>query len=270
MDDYEKLGVFYLGKRYDAHEKSRTDETILYDSKDLVTHAVCVGMTGSGKTGLCIDLIEEAAIDRIPVIAIDPKGDLANLLLAFPSLDADSFLPWISQDECRRKGLSAEEMATKTATDWKNGLQEWQQDGDRIQRLKDAAEFAIYTPASNAATPLSIMHSFDCPDSSVLEDSDMLREQINCTATSILALLSLEADPLKSKEHILLSSILSYEWKAGRNLNLYTLVENSQSAIQAAWRDAIGFNLSGRGSLSIRHVDQQSARRSRVRELARG
>ncbi|MBY0549860.1 MAG: hypothetical protein K2W95_21485 [Candidatus Obscuribacterales bacterium] len=225
MDDYEKLGVFYLGKRYDPHTKSRTEETILYDSKDLVTHAVCVGMTGSGKTGLCIDLIEEAAIDRIPIIAIDPKGDLANLLLTFPSLDANSFLPWISQDECRRKGIAAEELASQIASQWKNGLQEWQQDGDRIQRLKDAAEFTIYTPASNAATSLSIMHSFDCPDSSVLEDSDLLREQINCTATSILALLSLEADPLKSKEHILLSSILSYEWKAGRDLNLYTLVE---------------------------------------------
>lgn len=225
MDDYEKLGVFYLGRRYDPGQKCRTNEPILYDSKDLVTHAVCVGMTGSGKTGLCVNLLEEAAIDSIPVIAIDPKGDLANLLLTFENLDAESFLPWISQDECRRKGLSAEQLASQTANDWKNGLQEWQQDGNRIKRLKDAAEFAVYTPASNAANSLSIMHSFDCPDPSVLEDSDMFREQINCTATSILALLSLESDPLKSKEHILLSSILSYEWKAGRNLNLYTLVE---------------------------------------------
>lgn len=225
MDDYEKLGVFYLGRRYDPRQKCRTNEPILYDSKDLVTHAVCVGMTGSGKTGLCVNLLEEAAIDSIPVIAIDPKGDLANLLLTFENLDAESFLPWISQDECRRKGLSAEQLASQTANDWKNGLQEWQQDGNRIKRLKDAAEFAVYTPASNAANSLSIMHSFDCPDPSVLEDSDMFREQINCTATSILALLSLESDPLKSKEHILLSSILSHEWKAGRNLNLYTLVE---------------------------------------------
>lgn len=225
MDDYEKLGVFYLGKRFDLSTKARTDEVILYDSKDLLTHAVCLGMTGSGKTGLCINLIEEAAIDRIPVLAIDPKGDLSNLLLTFPDLDPQSFVPWMDADECRRKQLTVEQMAEQTATAWRNGLQEWQQSGERIRRLKESAQFTIYTPASNAGTPLSIMHSFDCPDASVMEDSDTLREQISCTATSILALLSMEADPVKSKEHILLSSILNFEWKAGRDLNLYTLVE---------------------------------------------
>lgn len=225
MQDYEKLGVFYLGKRYDAGRKARSEELVLYDSKDLLTHAVCVGMTGSGKTGLCIGLIEEAAIDNIPVIAIDPKGDLGNLLLSFPDLLPQSFAPWIDADECRRKGVSREQMAEETAKSWQEGLSDWQQDGERIERLKNAADFAIYTPASNAGRSISILHSFDCPAADILDDSDMFREQVSCTATSILALLSLETDPLKSKEHILLSSILAAEWKAGRDLNLHSMVE---------------------------------------------
>ncbi len=225
MEDYEKLGVFYLGKRFDAVNKTRTEELILYDSRDLLTHAVCVGMTGSGKTGLCIDLIEEAAIDSIPVIAIDPKGDLGNLLLTFPGLEASAFAPWIDPDECRRKGTTREELAQETSTAWRVGLEEWGQSTERIERLRKTVDFNIYTPASNAGTPVSILHSFDSPGADVIEDSELFREQVSCTATSILALLSIEADPLKSREHILLSTILNIEWKAGRDLTLHSLVE---------------------------------------------
>src|SRR6476620_2205302 len=144
--DFEKLGVFYLGRPYDWQQKKAQDGLVLYDSKDLVTHAVCVGMTGSGKTGLCLALIEEAAIDGIPAILIDPKGDLANLLLTFPGLRPSDFEPWANPDEARKKGLSSAEFAAQQAELWKKGLARWDQDGERIRRLRDAAEFIIYTP----------------------------------------------------------------------------------------------------------------------------
>ena len=160
MQDFEKLGVFYLGRPYDLAKKKAKKGWLLYDSKDLVTHAVCVGMTGSGKTGLCIGLLEEAAIDGIPSLVIDPKGDLANLLLTFPQLRGQDFAPWINEDDARKKGLSPADYAAQQAELWKKGLDDWGQDGDRIARLRDAADFAIYTPGSHAGLPVSILKSF--------------------------------------------------------------------------------------------------------------
>src|SRR6476620_12240825 len=142
--DYEKLGLFYLGKRYDLPAGKRLDEAVLYDSRDLVTHGVCVGMTGSGKTGLCLSVIEEAAIDGVPVIAIDPKGDIGNLLLTFPKLAPEDFRPWIDEDEARRNGCTADDFAAGEAKKWREGLQAWGEDGARIARLKAAADFTIY------------------------------------------------------------------------------------------------------------------------------
>ena len=156
MEDFEKLGAFYLGKEYDLAKKAAKDDLLLYDSKDLVTHAVTVGMTGSGKTGLCIGLIEEAAIDGIPAIIIDPKGDLGNLLLAFPQLRGEDFLPWINEDDARQKDMTPQAYAESQAALWQKGLASWGQDGARIQKLKDAAA-VIYTPTSNAGVPVSIL-----------------------------------------------------------------------------------------------------------------
>ena len=136
-EDFEKLGVFYLGKEYDLAERATTPNLLLYDSKQLTTHAVCVGMTGSGKTGLCIGMLEEAAIDGIPVIAVDPKGDIGNLLLDFPQLRGQDFLPWIDPDEATRQGMTTEAFADQTAQTWKDGLAKWGQDGARIQRLME-------------------------------------------------------------------------------------------------------------------------------------
>ncbi len=150
MQDYEKLGSFYLGREFDLKRKEPNDKLLLYDSKDLVTHAVCVGMTGSGKTGLCLGLLEEAAIDGIPAIVIDPKGDLSNLLLTFPGLRPSDFRPWINEEDARNKGVSPDQFAAQQADLWRNGLAEWNQDGARIQKLRDSADFAIYTPGSNA------------------------------------------------------------------------------------------------------------------------
>ena len=150
---FEKLGLFYLGRRHDPASSQTLDEPVLYDSRDLVTHAVCVGMTGSGKTGLCLGLIEEAAIDGVPVIAIDPKGDLGNLLLTFPRLSADEFRPWVNEDDARRAGTSVDAFAAEQAKSWTSGLQAWGQDAARVQRLRDAAEFTIFTPGSRAGRP---------------------------------------------------------------------------------------------------------------------
>jgi hypothetical protein len=224
MQDYEKLGEFYLGKAYDLAAQQRREELILYDSRDLVTHAVCVGMTGSGKTGLCLALLEEAAIDGIPAILIDPKGDLGNLLLTFPNLRGEDFLPWINEEDAAKKGLSPQDYANKQAETWAKGLAEWGQTPDRIKVLRDKVELAIYTPGSNAGLPLSILKSFAAPDQSTLEDSELLRERINTTVTGLLGLLGIQADPIQSREHILISNILDRAWKNGQDLDLAALI----------------------------------------------
>ena len=227
--DFEKLGVFYLGRPYDWQQKTPQDGVILYDSKDLVTHAVCVGMTGSGKTGLCLALIEEAAIDGIPAILIDPKGDLANLLLTFPGLKPEDFRPWVNEDDARRKNLSVDDYARQQAELWQKGLASWGEDGARIQRLRDAADFAVYTPGSNAGIPLSILKSFAAPPPAIREDEELLRERIGTTATSLLGLLGINADPIKSREHILIATILDTAWRQGQELDLAGLIQQIQT-----------------------------------------
>ncbi|MBL8045491.1 MAG: ATP-binding protein [Anaerolineales bacterium] len=222
--DYEKLGAFYLGKEYDLAAKQAKDALLLYDSKDLVTHAVCVGMTGSGKTGLCLALLEEAAIDGVPAIIIDPKGDLPNLLLTFPQLRGDDFAPWVNAEDAAKKGLGVPEFANAQAELWKKGLGDWGQDGGRIQRLRDAAEIMVYTPGSSAGLPVSILKSFAAPGQAVLEDGELLRERINTTVTSLLGLLNIQADPLQSREHILLANLIDSQWRQGKDMDLANLI----------------------------------------------
>ncbi len=231
MTAYEKLGSFYLGKSYDLNSRppARQPGLVLYDSKDLVTHAVCVGMTGSGKTGLCIGILEEAAIDGIPSIVIDPKGDLANLLLTFPQLRGEDFLPWINEDDARRKGLTPALFAQQQADLWKNGLSDWQQDGERIQRLRDAADFAVYTPGSSAGIPVSILKSLAAPAAELMDDREWMRDRVNTTSTSLLALMGIDADPIKSREHILLSSLIHRAWSEGNDLDLGMLIQHIQN-----------------------------------------
>jgi hypothetical protein len=225
VSDFEKLGIFYLGKRYDLSVGRSTDELFLYDSTDLLTHAVCIGMTGSGKTGLCLDLIEEAAIDGVPVIAIDPKGDISDLLLTFPSLSKEEFLPWVSEEDAKRNGLTLEQFAEQQSKRWREGLAQWHQDGDRIGRLRQSAEFAVYTPGSRAGRPVSILGSLNHPSNEVRQDSDAYKEKINSTAGPLLAMLGLDTDPLKSREHILLATILAKSWSQNKDLSLADLIQ---------------------------------------------
>jgi hypothetical protein len=222
LPDYEKLGAFYLGRLKD------TNDTLLYDSKDLCTHAVCVGMTGSGKTGLCLGLLEEAAIDGIPALVIDPKGDLANLLLTFPNLAPEDFAPWVNPDEARTKGLDVAAFAAAESEKWRKGLAQWDQDGARIQRLRSACDLAVYTPGSDAGLPVSILKSFGAPDANILNDREALRDRIASTSTSLLALAGIDADPVQSREHILLSTILDTAWRAGTDLDLPAIIAQVQ------------------------------------------
>jgi len=229
MTDFEKLGVFYLGRPYDLAKRERGPGWLLYDSRDLVTHAVCVGMTGSGKTGLCLSLLEEAAIDKVPAIVIDPKGDLGNLLLTFPELRAEDFAPWVNPEDARRKGVGVEDYARQQAELWKNGLAEWGQDGGRIARLRESADFVIYTPGSEAGLPVSILKSLAAPPQGAVEEGEAFRERVTTTVTSLLGLLGIEADPVKSRDHILLSTLLDTSWRAGKDVDLATLIQQIQS-----------------------------------------
>ena len=227
MQDFEKLGLFYLGREYDQSTRTTTTTPILYDSRDLVTHAVCVGMTGSGKTGLCIGLLEEAAIDGVPVIAIDPKGDLGNLLLTFPELSASEFSPWIDEEEARRSGKTPEAYAAEQAEMWKKGLADWGQDAARIRRLRGSADFAIYTPGSRAGLPVSVLSSFAAPPAAIRHDVEALGERASNTATSVLSLAGANAE-LRSREHTLLATILTKAWEAGEGLDLAGMIHQVQ------------------------------------------
>ncbi len=226
--DFEKLGAFYLGREVEPDDHRLTEQALLYDANDLTTHAVIVGMTGSGKTGLGIDLIEEAAIDGVPVLAIDPKGDLTNLALAFPELRPQDFEPWVDGGEAERQGLTRAAYAEQQAQTWRDGLASWGMQPERIARLREAADLRIYTPGSSAGRPLSVLRSFAAPSAAVLADADLLGERLETTVTAVLTLLDIDADPLTSRDHILLSTLLEHAWRQGRDLGIADLIQEVQ------------------------------------------
>jgi len=228
MQDFEKLGAFYLGREYDIAQRAGKEDLLLYNSKDLCTHAVVVGMTGSGKTGLCVNLLEEAAIDRIPSIIIDPKGDISNLLLSFPNLTPEEFRPWVDEGQADREGVSPEVFATNEAEKWKKGLESWGQDAERIRMMRDTVDMRVYTPGATFGRPLTILKSFDAPNEQVLNDADLLADRISSTSSGLLSLLGIDADPIRSKEHILISNILNHTWSKGQNLDLGTMISKIQ------------------------------------------
>jgi hypothetical protein len=230
-DDYEKLGAFFLGRPVDPATGKDLDAPLLYDAKDLTTHAVILGMTGSGKTGLGIGLIEEALIDGVPVVAIDPKGDLGNLLLTFPNLAANDFRPWIDEGAALRAGETPEAFAATTAESWRRGLAEWGQAPERIAKLAGSAERVLYTPGSTAGVPLSILRALDAPAPAVLEDGEALRERVQSSVSGLLGLIGAadkDADPIQGREHILLSNLVDRAWREGRNLDLASLIHQIQ------------------------------------------
>jgi hypothetical protein len=220
----EGLGAFYLGRL----TSEAASPPFMYDARDLTTHAVVLGMTGSGKTGLCLTLLEEAALDGIPALAIDPKGDIGNLLLTFPELRPHDFRPWIDEAEAARKGISADELAAQTAELWRNGLVESGQDGKRIGRLRAAVDIPIFTPGATHGLPIAVLRSFEAPPEAVRNDRDALREMVATAVSGLLALAGIQADPVHSREHILLSRIIEQGWAAGRDYDLGALIRAVQ------------------------------------------
>ena len=224
----EHLGSFYLGANYDLESKTISNQAVNYDARDLTTHAVCVGMTGSGKTGLCIGLLEEAAMDQVPAIIIDPKGDMTNLMLQFENLAASDFEKWINPDDASRKGMSVSDYAAATAEKWKKGLEEWGQGTERIKALKNSVDYTIYTPGSNAGTPINIMGSFAAPKVDFDSDAEMLRERIQGTVAALLGMINSKADPIRSREGILLSNLFEHYWRKNQDLDLASIIRGVQ------------------------------------------
>ncbi len=208
-------GRLFLGETTDdAH--ARTGEQILVDPSDLTTHGVIVGMTGSGKTGLGVAVLEETLLQGVPTLVLDPKGDLGNLLLTFPDLDAESFAPWVEGDD-----------AATVATAWSEGLASWGIDGTRLQALRDAADFTIYTPGSTSGVPLNVIGGLQRPAEGT--DDETIVDEINGYVSGLLGLVGIDADPLSSREHILLSNLIRNAWDSGIDLDLATLVGQVQT-----------------------------------------
>lgn len=221
---------FYLGRLYDPARKTPAGQPLRYDPTDLTTHAVVTGMTGSGKTGLCITLLEEAALQGIPALVIDPKGDLTNLLLHFPNLAPQDFQPWIDPEMARRAGKSLEQAAAEAALAWRDGLQKWGIGPERLAALQNAVQFAVYTPGSDAGIPISVLASLAVPNVSWQNHREILRERISSTVTALLGLVGLDdVDPLSSREHILLANIFEAAWSGGKGLDLAELILQTQN-----------------------------------------
>ena len=226
----ETNGKFYLGRIFDAQQSKATEQPLLYEPADLTTHAVVVGMTGSGKTGLCIDLLEEAALNNIPALMIDPKGDITNTLLHFPDLLPQDFQPWVNPDQARRAGKTMEQAAVDAAQLWKQGLTDWGIEPERMLKLKNSAQFTIFTPGSDAGIPINILASLKAPALPWESNKETLREKISGTVTALLGLVGLqEIDPVRSREHILLSNIFENAWRQGKDLDLGELILQTQS-----------------------------------------
>ncbi len=228
MQDFERPATFYLGRPVNPEDGAILDEPLLYGAKDLCTHALIVGMTGSGKTGLGVGLLEEAALDGIPSLVIDPKGDMSNLMLQFPDLTPEQFEPWVDPGEAARKGQSVEEFAASTAEMWRAGLEKWGQTPERIQRLRDSAEFSVYTPGLRSGRPLRVLKSFAAPPAMMRENAEAMEDRAESSVTALLALIGVDADPLQSREAILLSNILLNAWRAGDDLDLARLITQVQ------------------------------------------
>jgi hypothetical protein len=233
--DIEQPACFYLGREYDlAGGQVLPDKHIMYDARDLTTHGVVVGMTGSGKTGLCISILEEAAIDGIPCVIIDPKGDLANLLLQFPNLDPADFEPWLNPEDARQKKMSPAEYAADLSRRWRQGLADSYQKPERVALCRESSEWRVYTPGSEAGLPLSILGSFAAPKGEMSREA--LNQRIDATASAVLGLTGLEADPVQSREHILIAQLLLHAWTRGHDLDLRGLIQQ----VQAPPMDQVG------------------------------
>ena len=223
-------GKFYLGRIFESGRGQAGNQPLLYDPADLTTHAVVVGMTGSGKTGLCISLLEEAALQGIPALMIDPKGDITNSLLHFPDLAPQDFQPWVNPDQARHEGKTLQQAAIEAAHSWQEGLAQWDIPAERLSALKNAVQFKVYTPGSDTGIPVSILASLKAPTIAWEGNREILREKISGTVTALLGLVGLtDIDPVRSREHILLANIFENAWSKGKDLDLGELIMQTQT-----------------------------------------
>ncbi|WP_415407011.1 helicase HerA domain-containing protein [Sulfurovum sp. CS9] len=219
---YEKLGLFYLGKDVNKTTMEATEALTLLKNKNFTTHAAIIGMTGSGKTGLGVGIIEEAAIDNIPSIVIDPKGDMGDLCLTDPSFSSASFEPWV-KDEAKAKEADVCEYAKKISAMWKEGIESSGQNAQRVEKFHQVKK-TIYTPGSSAGVAINIMSSLETPPAQIMEDSDTFASYLKSTTTSLLSLVGIDADPLDSKEYILLAQIITKVWLADEDLSIEGII----------------------------------------------
>lgn len=226
MAAIELAGKMFLGGAIDPASGKRTGSDIIYDARNLTTHGIIVGMTGSGKTGLGIVMLEEALAAKIPCLILDPKGDMGNLLLNFPSFSPADFLPWVNEAEAKSNGISLDQLAAQTSASWKSGLEGWGIGPDRMQKLADSAGFAIYTPGSASGIPINVVGSMVAPklDWSNSTQAEIGRDEIEGLVSSLLVLARIDADPISSPEHILLANIIEKAWSEGRDLDLGSII----------------------------------------------
>lgn len=220
------MADLHLGGRIDPATGTRSSDASILPSGDLTTHGVIIGMTGSGKTGLGVVLIEEVLNSGVPALLIDPKGDLTNLMLIFPELRGSDFRPWINDGDAEKAGLGLDEFAEQQATSWREGLAGWEITPERLEALKSRVDFTIYTPGSSAGRPLNIVGSLDAPPADT--DPEVMSDEIDGYVTSVLGMIGINGDPLSSREHILLANLIQNAWAQGQSLDLPTLLAQVQ------------------------------------------
>jgi len=212
----------YLGQRLDLASGEGSGERLIYDRDDLTTHGVIVGMTGSGKTGLAVVLLEELLASGIPALILDPKGDMPNLLLSFPDFAPADFEPWVNEGDARNAGKSVPDFAAEQAATWREGLVGAGVTPEQMRSLTSNVAFTVYTPGSTAGVPLNIIGSLRAPANP--GDLESVREEAGTLVSGLLSLVDIAADPLASRGHILLANIVETAWSAGRNLDLAALI----------------------------------------------
>ncbi len=196
---------------------------VTLDMDHLTTHAVCVGMTGSGKTGLGIVALEELARRGVSLLVIDLKGDMVDLLLNFPSFAGEDFAPWLPPDAL--EDGHASEVASKQADFWRQGLEGSGLGPDDLRAVRDGVQWQLLTPGAGSAAPLDILPALGVPDGwDPDNDPDGATDRVNGITSALLSLVGRGGDPLTDRDHVLTATVILDCWRRGRSLDLAGLL----------------------------------------------